>query len=117
MVLGSKLKWRHRLPRRRWRIVIQVDDADEVPGHLPNRGVALVGSQQVPKWLVFDCPCRRGHRIMLNLDAHRRPTWRVVAQRPLSTVPSIDDYSLDRCHFFIRGGKIEWVNSSLEMRR
>ena len=117
MALGPRLRWWQRLPRRSWRIVLQVNDADEVPDRLPSRGIAIVGVDKFPKWLVFDCPCRRGHRIMLNLDSRRRPTWRVVKRRPLTTTPSIDDLSLDRCHFFIRNGKIQWVEDSAGVAR
>jgi Family of unknown function (DUF6527) len=117
MALTNQIRWRDRFPRRSWRLVMKIDNADEVPSDLPRRGVVLVGSMNLPKWLVFDCPCRRGHRVMLNLDVHRRPTWKMVNQRPLTTSPSIDDYAIDRCHFFIRNGKIQWATNSIEVNR
>ena len=53
---------------------------------------------------------------MVNLDIQRRPTWSVLKRRRLTIMPSIDDYSIDRCHFFIRRGKINWVNDSREVQ-
>ena len=98
------------LPWRAWRIVEQVSAGDEVPERLPYRGVVLVGAPESAKWAVFDCPCRTGHRLMVNLDRARHPFWRIESQKPLSIHPSIDDIIPDRrCHFIVRGGKIRWA--------
>ncbi len=59
---------------------------------------------------VFDCPCRTGHRLMVNLDRTRHPFWRIESRRPLSIRPSIDDITSERrCHFIIRDGKLRWA--------
>lgn len=98
-------------PWRRWRVVARVNAGDEVPEHIPPRGVVLVGSDSHPTWIAFDCPCGQDHRLMVNLDTARRPAWRIESLRPLSIRPSIDDItSQRRCHFFIRGGKIAWAH-------
>ena len=98
------------LPWRPWRIVGQVGAGDEVPELLPQRGVVLVGAPESPTWAVFDCPCRTGHRLMVNLDRTRHPFWTIQSRRPLSIRPSIDDITLERrCHFIIRGGKLIWA--------
>lgn len=98
------------LPRRRWRLVGQVSAGDEVPPRIPRRGVVLVGDPTRPTWCAFDCPCEQRHRLMVNLDSARRPTWRIESQRPLSIRPSIDDITpTRRCHFSIRDGKIAWA--------
>src|SRR5260370_36751997 len=104
------IRWRHWWPRRKWRVVVNVADADDIPNRLPRNGVALVGSAEAPKWLAFDCPCRAKHRIMVNLDHHRRPAWRVRMLTPLTVSPSFD-YREDnrRCHFLLKGGHIQWV--------
>jgi hypothetical protein len=84
--------------------------ADEVPPRLPLNGVALVGTACEPKWLVFDCPCRQQHRIMLNLEASRRPCWRFSIRNGLTVSPSVD-YRGDgyRCHYFVKRGRIIWI--------
>ena len=43
-----------------------VAEGDEVPDLIPVRRAFLVGAPSNWKWLVFDCPCGAGHRIVLN---------------------------------------------------
>jgi hypothetical protein len=89
-----------------------VSSADEIPETLPRNAAILVCDQGPPKWIVFDCPCRTGHRIMLNTDRHRRPTWRVDLRSldRLSIAPSVDaQNAARRCHYFVRNGRIVWV--------
>ena len=109
MVSLKRAKW---WPARGgpWRIVAKVEAADEVPENLPENGAILVGSAKQPKWLVFSCPCRTGHRIMINLDPSNRPRWRIGKGRHLTIWPSID-YSTSelRCHYIIRHGHVIWV--------
>jgi hypothetical protein len=110
--------WRRvTLPWRRWRLVGRVEAADEVPTLLPRRGVVLVGPVQRPTWAAFDCPCGRGHRLMVNLDMSRHPAWRVDRLRPLSIGPSIDNIEQDRrCHFIVRSGRIRWVRDDRRLQ-
>lgn len=112
MARVANVRWWHRLPipRRKWRIVARAEAADLVPDRLPRRGVALAGPAEHPNWAVFDCPCGRGHRVMINLDPTRRPVWRVLSDKPLSLRPSIDDLAGERrCHFWIRDGLTVWA--------
>ena len=106
------IAWWHSLPLpwRRWRIVGQVEEADEVAERLAYGQVVLVGTPGSVAWAIFDCPCRRGHRLLVNLDISRSPFWRIESTRPLSIRPSIDDSARGRrCHFFVRRGKIKWA--------
>lgn len=101
------------LPFRRWRIVGNVADADDVPDKIPRRGVVVVGSFSRPKWIIFDCACGDGHRIMLNADANRRPTWMLKDRNDLTIHPSIDFHTEKvRCHYFVRNGKTVWAKDS-----
>ena len=103
------------LPWRKWRIVGKVSAGDEVPEHLPHRGVILVGPSESATWVVFDCPCRAGHRLLVNLDNTRHPSWRIESHKPLSIHPSIDDITPERrCHFIVRAGKIIWATALYE---
>ncbi len=105
-----KIRWQEWLPIHGWRIVAVVEAADDVPRRLPRRGAVLIGSVSRPKWVAFDCPCGRGHRILLNTDKSRRPHWSVSLDGPLSITPSIDSvYAMHRCHYFVRDGKVRWV--------
>ena len=78
MARTMKIAWWKWLPFQGWRSVGMTESADEIPDRLPRNGAVLVGSSQRLKWIVFDCPCRRDHRIMLNTDSARRPTWAVT---------------------------------------
>jgi len=97
-------------PWRRWSIAVRVEHGDEIPAQLPFRGAVLVVTAGQPKWMAFDCPCRRGHRVMLNLDPRRRPVWRVLSLSPLTIDPSVDDPTMrGHCHFFLHRGRVIWV--------
>lgn len=114
--LGERLRglWGRattRLVLRPWLLAGTVSDGDEVPDRIPARRAILVGASSRWKWLVFDCPCRTGHRIMLNLDPDRRPYWnlRVSPTRRITVSPSIDYRGRDRsCHYLITAGKVVW---------
>ena len=109
-MISRLLDW---LPFRRWHIVGRYQDLDELPDDLPRRGAALVSAPGRLKWIVFDCPCGTGHRIMLNGDHSRRPFWRVVSSSPLSIAPSVDFRGTERrCHYFIRSGRTMWAKDS-----
>jgi hypothetical protein len=108
-----KIAWWKWLPFQHWRIVGEAESADEVPDRLPRNGVALVGNLNRTKWIVFDCPCRSGHRIMLNADPGRNPRWTLHQVKSLTIFPSIDFRGGHRrCHYFIRSGRIVWAKDS-----
>lgn len=100
------------LPIRRWRIEHTAAEVDEVPRQIPTRRAYLVMASTRKKWLVFDCPCGMGHRIMLNLDKARQPYWKLVLSRSkaITLRPSVDfrDGSR-RCHYVVRRGRIIWT--------
>ena len=97
---------------RPWLLAGIVSEGDEVPDRIPVRRAFLVGIPPNWKWLVFDCPCRTGHRIMLNLDRGRRPHWTIQVSRlrRITVSPSIDYRGSNRsCHYFIRDGRVVWA--------
>jgi hypothetical protein len=111
------IPWWEWLPGRSWRIVLNVHAADEVPEALPRNAMVLVGSLEMPKWLVFDCPCRVGHRVMLNLDDARYPYWRLTGHKKLTISPSVDWVAGGRsCHYFIRSGRVLWAHKMRNRR-
>ena len=97
---------------RPWRVEATVSEVDQVPRRIRARRAFLVAGEARRKWLVFDCPCGSGHRILLNLDRSRRPFWtlRVAKDRRFTIEPSVD-YSDDlrSCHYFLSDGRVEWV--------
>jgi hypothetical protein len=108
-----RIAWWKWLPFQPWRIVGGTESADEMPEKLPRRGIALVTASGLTKWIVFDCPCRTGHRIMLNADSNRSPYWTLKSLRRLTIFPSIDFRSTRRrCHYSIRDGRVVWAKDS-----
>ena len=111
MVKVGKISLFDWFPFQKWRIVCSVEAADEIPEKIPLNGSVLVADHNHQKWLAFDCPCRSGHRIMLNLDKKHRPFWRISNERSLSIHPSVDFETKDRrCHYYIKNGKIMWAH-------
>lgn len=109
----TPIRWWQWIPFWPWRVVAVAESANDVPLRLPRNGVVLVGSPEFHKWLVFDCPCRGRHRIMLPLDPKHRPHWSVFYNGSLTVSPSVDYAGKDRrCHYFLRNGRIEWVSDS-----
>jgi len=104
-------RWLEWAPWRRWQVVGVVDSADDVPETLSGKRAVLVGTKGRPKWLAFDCPCRSGHRILLNLDRQRFPFWTLLNPDRLTLTPSVD-YRDDRqrCHYIMSKGRIRWAH-------
>lgn len=87
-----------------------VDSPADIPDRLGPNEFVIVGSGEHPKWAVFDCPCGRGHRLMVSLQRSHRPHWRLElgAYGP-SLWPSVDSVTSYRCHFWLRDGVVRWV--------
>lgn len=104
------LTWWARRPRRRYAVLGTVSEADLVPDRLPRKGVVLVANDSGPKWIAFDCPCRRRHRLLVPLSQSRHPHWTVDGSKHPSLRPSVDSHdSGDRCHFWLARGRIRWA--------
>lgn len=115
LLTALRARWRAvaaRVFARLWRVEATVAEVDQVPRRIRARRAFLVAARTRRKWLVFDCPCGSGHRILLNLDRSRRPFWtlRVTENRRFTLHPSID-YRDDRrsCHYFLSEGRVQWV--------
>ena len=101
-----------------WHAAVSVEAATDLPESIPAERAVLVGSDPHPKWIAFECPCNRGHRIMLNLDQSRRPSWRVICRQPLSLRPSVDAlYDKQRCHFVLSNGRVIWIRERRRLKR
>lgn len=87
----------------------------DLPDVLSRREVIVVGEDPTqPQWLAFDCPCRQGHRLLINLSWSRRPRWTLHQDdRDRVTLhPSVDSFSeVGRCHFWLRRGRVTWVKA------
>lgn len=106
---------RRRLTPPRFTTLTFYDCRSSVPGHVPRRTIAIVGTRERPKWAIFECPCGRRHQITLNLSELRKPFWRIEPhQRGPSLRPSVDAYAPFDCHYWIRAGRVHFVRSVQE---
>jgi hypothetical protein len=95
---------------RKWHISTTVTSVYDTPDRLRRKQAVLVGTPTHPKWLIFNCPCRRHHRVMINLNPAQRPVWSVVKASPLTLTPSVDEKLIgSRCHYIVRNGHIYWT--------
>lgn len=118
--MRSLAKWwrRWREPRPTITQVRYYPGHADLPERVPTDTLAVVGTREAPKWLVLQCPCRRGHQLTLSLSRQHRPNWRLRqdAGGP-SLTPSIDVESSHHCHFWLRNGRVYWVRGRLPRLR
>lgn len=114
--LGARLidLWRRlRLTRPRISAISYVESPTDVPDALPRHTLVIVGVPDYPKWAIVECPCGRGHRLMVSLQRGHRLFWRLELDgRGPSLSPSIDSVARWRCHFWLREGRVRWVQES-----
>jgi hypothetical protein len=86
-------------------------ERDDLPD-IPKAGeMALAGTLDKPKWALLDCPCGRGHTILLPLQPAANPRWSLSvgkSGRPTLS-PSVDRVAERRCHFWLQDGRVRWV--------
>lgn len=87
----------------------------DIPEFLESGHAVLVAEDPSrPQWLGFDCPCRRHHRLLINLADSRRPRWTYQLDKrgKVTLYPSVDSVSdVGRCHFWLRRGTTTWIGA------
>lgn len=84
------------------------------PEELSPGTIVIVKDGQIEKWACLRCPGGCGEKLMLSLNAARRPRWTVKLDwlgRP-NVTPSINQLNACRCHFWIKGGEVQWCKDS-----
>lgn len=77
---------------------------------IPPGKLLVVRDGHIEKWACLACPGGCGKTISLSLNPTRRPRWRVALDfwgRP-TVQPSVHQLNDCGCHFWIRGGRVEW---------
>jgi hypothetical protein len=80
------------------------------PGALKADEMVVVVDAKIRKWACLRCPGGCGAPISLSLNPQRRPRWAVITDfwwRP-TVSPSVHQLNACGCHFWIKGGVIEW---------
>lgn len=113
MAKEKTLSWWQRLRGEVvWHVASTVATSAEIPAILPEKGAVIIGTDAKPQWLVFDCPCGKGHRITVTLNPANQRHWKVLQNKMLSVYPSIEDKTEGRhCHFLITNGNIMWISA------
>lgn len=115
MLKNAARRWlrRHHIYEGKLNRVLFYPEHSDLPVVPRASELAIAGTQEHPKWALLDCPCGRGHTILLPLSPSAGVHWRVVvdANGCPSISPSIDRDGDDgvRCHFWIRNGKANWA--------
>lgn len=81
--------------------------------------IVIVGNANYKKWVCFRCPSNCGELILLSLNQHQHPSWRVTCDwlsRPTLN-PSIRQLNDCKCHFWIKQGQTYWCQDSQHKRK
>jgi hypothetical protein len=72
--------------------------------------LVIVEDAGILKWACLRCPGGCGTSISLSLNQQRRPRWhvRIDFWRRPTVGPSVHQKNDCGCHFWIKGGLIEW---------
>lgn len=107
--------WKRTKPDRRYPRTVFLESRRDVPDAPAADTLYVVGVKRAPKWLIFDCPCGRGHRLDVNLMRARNPFWRLsfgLANR-VSASPSLwvaDD--ICDSHFWLKNSAVYFVRAN-----
>jgi len=74
------------------------------------RDIYIVARGRHKGWAVFNCPCERGHRLVVNLSPNRKPCWNISVRQGLASVwPSLWLKQDCKSHFWVRKSRIYWA--------
>jgi hypothetical protein len=94
--------------------VHRVSSMSAIPADIA-RDIYLVEKGRRRAWAVFNCPCGRGHRLVVNLSTSRRPHWTVSVRKGLASMwPSLWLKQQCRSHFWIRRNRVYWAGSDYD---
>ncbi|MEZ2370960.1 DUF6527 family protein [Arthrobacter sp. RCC_34] len=104
---------RHHIFTGRVDRVIYYPERHDLPEIPRANELAVAGSPDFPKWLLIDCPCGKGHTVLVPLSKRANPAWRISIddRHGPSVFPSIDRnrHEGERCHYWIKNGQIHWA--------
>jgi len=105
--IARRFRRDYRKSAHRYSSVAFVDSLPDVPIHVGNE-IYIVGSSERAKWVVFDCPCLKGHKLTVNLMKSRYPHWSLkLSGGKVSLSPSIvvTDHPC-KSHFWLKSNQI-----------
>lgn len=113
--MSFRFNWRNLWRRRpeygpRYERTVVVSSMSDVPDET-GKNIYVVGSLPNAKWVVFNCPCERGHQLRVPLMQTASPRWKLRMTRSKVTLfPSVS-VDNDPCtsHFWLNDSRVEWA--------
>ena len=104
-------RWPSRPPEERFIKRLRFyDERHDIPDDLAAGELAVTGAGGHFKWVVFRCPCGRGHDIVLNLQEGIWPRWRLTLRGEVPSLrPSVNARAPFGCHFWLHDGHVYWA--------
>lgn len=93
-------------PTRPYRTVF----LDELPNHLKDQVIYVVGEGEHLWYAAMLCPCGCGETLQMSLHREGRPRWELKrhSDGTVSLTPSVWRKVGCRSHFFLEHGQIKW---------
>lgn len=84
---------------------------EDLPENVKSKTIYIVGSNESPWLIAFNCPCGCQNLIQLNLLKDADPCWsyRISPKGKINISPSVWRTKGCKSHFFVHKGKIDWV--------
>jgi hypothetical protein len=111
MILKKVTEWWRKIQRKHaFKRVLIIESMTELPARL-NSNLYIVRRGGHDRRAVFNCPCKCGRRIDLNLVKAGGPQWIFRLEKCKATIEPSVWLLEERCqsHFFIRENNVEWV--------
>lgn len=90
-----------------------IKPARDYPEEIKRNTIYIVGTIVNPQYAVFQCPCKCGRIVELNLNPDSSPCW-TINWSPFGTIsisPSIWRKQGCESHFFIKRSSVIWCNT------
>lgn len=90
---------------------IRVIEGDAFPVRLPPRGLLLLRDNGEDWSVAMRCPCGCGQKVELALIPEAKPRWKLALEADKSPTLSPSVWIREGCrsHYFVRRGKVEWI--------
>jgi hypothetical protein len=99
--------WRRLKSTHQYSGIKFVGSLPEVPAEVGN-DIYIIESFNTAKWVVFNCPCSRGHKLTVNLMKSSYPRWTLrLSGNKVSLSPSVvvTDHPC-RSHFWLKSNHV-----------
>jgi hypothetical protein len=85
----------------------------DLPEYVDDNTIYIVGEDEHPWLLAFNCPCGCQKVIQLNLLKEVYPCWdfKFTKNKKINISPSIRRTSGCKSHFYVRQNQIDWVRN------